>query len=146
MDTRGNWRRSTHCSTKNLASPLADSVSYRTFCRVGALEGLAPSKSALAANFRKLRPSTLAQATVDYATCALVHVQMIKAPALRKLSQSLAHDLSLLQQVMVQTEQRVFDNISVSASKLKGDIGFVAYVHLDVLTANLLTLARHRLQ
>ena len=41
-----------------LAFHLADSVSYRSFCRVGAL-GVTPSKSALAANLRKLRPATL---------------------------------------------------------------------------------------
>lgn len=41
-----------------LAFHLADSVSYRSFCRVSALSA-APSKSALAANLRKLRPATL---------------------------------------------------------------------------------------
>lgn len=43
-----------------LAFHLADSVSYRTFCRVGSLSGT-PSKSAVAANLRKLRPVTLHQ-------------------------------------------------------------------------------------
>lgn len=43
-----------------LAFHLADSVSYRSFCRVGALSAT-PSKSALAANLRKLRPGTLHQ-------------------------------------------------------------------------------------
>ena len=43
-----------------LAFHLADSVSYRSFCRVGALS-TTPSKSALAANLRKLRPGTLHQ-------------------------------------------------------------------------------------
>ena len=42
-----------------LAFHLADSVSYRTFCRVGGF-GAAPSKSALAANLRRVRPPTLA--------------------------------------------------------------------------------------
>lgn len=42
-----------------LAFHLADSVSYRTFCRVGGF-GPAPSKSALAANLRRVRSSTLA--------------------------------------------------------------------------------------
>ena len=42
-----------------LAFHLADSVSYRTFCRVGGF-GPAPSKSALAANLRRVRPQTLA--------------------------------------------------------------------------------------
>lgn len=41
-----------------LAFHLADSVSYRSFCRVSALSAT-PSKSALAANLRKLRPVTL---------------------------------------------------------------------------------------
>ncbi len=43
-----------------LAFHLADSVSYRSFCRVGAL-GSTPSKSAVAANLRKLRTETLHQ-------------------------------------------------------------------------------------
>jgi IS5 family transposase len=42
-----------------LAFHLADSVSYRTFCRVSGF-GPAPSKSALAANLRCVRPPTLA--------------------------------------------------------------------------------------
>jgi IS5 family transposase len=42
-----------------LAFHLADSGSYRTFCRVGGF-GPAPSKSALAANLRRVRPQTLA--------------------------------------------------------------------------------------
>ncbi|MDQ3519267.1 MAG: hypothetical protein M3466_12790 [Gemmatimonadota bacterium] len=41
-----------------LAFHLADSASYGTFCRVGTLSGT-PSKSAVAANLRKLRPETL---------------------------------------------------------------------------------------
>jgi len=41
-----------------LAFHLADSASYSTFCRVGSLHGT-PSKSAVAANLRKLRPETL---------------------------------------------------------------------------------------
>ncbi|MDP9177894.1 MAG: ISNCY family transposase [Gemmatimonadota bacterium] len=41
-----------------LAFHLADSVSYSTFCRVGSLSGT-PSKSAVAANLRKLHPETL---------------------------------------------------------------------------------------
>lgn len=41
-----------------LAFHLADSGSYRTFCRVGGF-GPAPSKSALAANLRRVRPQTL---------------------------------------------------------------------------------------
>lgn len=41
-----------------LAFHLADSASYGAFCRVGAFSGT-PSKSAVAANLRKLRPHTL---------------------------------------------------------------------------------------
>ncbi|MGH8473616.1 MAG: transposase, partial [Gammaproteobacteria bacterium] len=39
---------------------LLDSVSYRTFCRFGALESV-PSRSALAENLKKVRPGTLEQ-------------------------------------------------------------------------------------
>jgi transposase, IS5 family len=42
-----------------LAFHLSDSASYRTFCRVGALEE-SPARSTVAANLRKLRPATLA--------------------------------------------------------------------------------------
>jgi IS5 family transposase len=42
-----------------LAFHLADSVSYRTFCRVETLKA-PPSKSAVAANIRAVRPRTLA--------------------------------------------------------------------------------------
>ena len=41
-----------------LAFHMADSASYRTFCRVGGLEA-SPSKSALGANLRALCPATL---------------------------------------------------------------------------------------
>jgi IS5 family transposase len=46
-------------SYEELAFHLADSASYRTFCRVSALEA-PPSKSAVAANLRALVPQTLA--------------------------------------------------------------------------------------
>jgi IS5 family transposase len=46
-------------SYAELAFHLADSGCYRTFCRVGGF-GPAPSKSALAANLRRVRPQTLA--------------------------------------------------------------------------------------
>ena len=42
-----------------LAFHLADSASYRAFCRLG-LHEPAPSRSAVAANLRKIRPTTLA--------------------------------------------------------------------------------------
>lgn len=46
-------------SYEELAFHVADSASYRTFCRVSVLE-TAPSKSAVAANLRALLPQTLA--------------------------------------------------------------------------------------
>lgn len=46
-------------SYAELAFHLADSASYRTFCRVGPLDA-SPSKSALASNLRLIRPATLA--------------------------------------------------------------------------------------
>lgn len=52
-----------------LAFHLADSASYRTFCRVSPL-GAPPSKSALAANLRRLRPATLAAANALVVTSA----------------------------------------------------------------------------
>ena len=58
-----------------LAFHLADSASYRTFCRVGVLER-APSKSALAANLRKLRPRTLhAVNTLVVTSAAARHIE-----------------------------------------------------------------------
>jgi IS5 family transposase len=55
-----------------LAFHLADSASYRTFCRLGALEP-APSKSALAANLRHLSPITL----------EVIHRLVVTSPAAR---------------------------------------------------------------
>lgn len=45
-------------SYRELAFHLADSRSYRTFCRLGFME-LSPSKSTLAANIKALKPETL---------------------------------------------------------------------------------------
>ena len=45
-------------SYRVLAFHLADSRSYRTFCRLGILDEM-PSKSALNANFKSLQPATL---------------------------------------------------------------------------------------
>ncbi len=45
-------------SYRVLAFHLADSRSYRTFCRLGILDKM-PSKSALNANFKSLQPATL---------------------------------------------------------------------------------------
>ncbi len=57
-----------------VAFHLADSASYRTFCRLGALEPT-PSKSALAANLRRLSPTTL----------EAVHRLVVTSPAARAL-------------------------------------------------------------
>ncbi len=47
-------------SYAELSFHVADSVSYRTFCRFGALSST-PSRSALAENLKKVRPETLEQ-------------------------------------------------------------------------------------
>ncbi len=47
-------------SYEDLSFHLADSVSYRGFCRVGALEPV-PSRSTVAENLKKVRPQTLEQ-------------------------------------------------------------------------------------
>lgn len=199
-----------------LAFHLADSASYRTFCRVGGLEA-SPSKSALAANLRKLCPATLeaistivvtsavatrieaghtvridstvveaaihaptdssllsdgicvllrllrraehhtgftayhahvkrakrrlleiqhtaphatakrraayrdlltlAQATMDYATCALVHLGTPTTAVTRSLQQHLAHYRGLLERVIAQTTRRVFHSETVPATE-----------------------------
>ncbi len=52
-------RQLTGWTYAELAFHLADSLTYRTFCRVSALVAT-PSKSALAATFRRVRPATLA--------------------------------------------------------------------------------------
>ncbi len=52
-------RQLTGWTYAELAFHLADSASYRAFCRIGALTA-SPSKSALAATFRRVQPATLA--------------------------------------------------------------------------------------
>lgn len=47
-------------SYEELEFHLKDSATYRTFCRIGALED-APAKSTLAENLKKVRPQTLEQ-------------------------------------------------------------------------------------
>jgi IS5 family transposase len=203
-------------SYAELAFHLADSASYRTFCRLGVHERW-PSKSALAANLRKLRPTTLhavnallvtspaaraiesgrtvridstvveaaihaptdsallcdgirvllrllrraehladftayhthakrakrrlleiqhtpaqasgkrraayrdllvlAQATVDYATCALVHLGTPTTAPLQQLQGELAHHRGLLAHVITQTTARVLDGEAVPATE-----------------------------
>jgi len=51
-------RQLTGWTYAELAFHLMDSATYRTFCRLGALTGT-PSKSALAATVRRVRPATL---------------------------------------------------------------------------------------
>ena len=53
-------RQLTGWTYAELAFHLVDSATYRAFCRVGALVA-PPSKSALAATLRRVRPATLAQ-------------------------------------------------------------------------------------
>ena len=63
---------------------------------------------------------TLAQATLDYATCALVHLDSLgtpATPALQALQQKLAHYRGLLERVIDQTERRVFQDVSVDATE-----------------------------
>lgn len=52
-------RQLTGWTYAELAFHLADSATYRAFCRIGALTA-APTKSALAATLRRVRPATLA--------------------------------------------------------------------------------------
>ena len=52
-------RQLTGWTYAELAFHLADSATYRAFCRVGALTAT-PSKSALAATLRRVSPRTLA--------------------------------------------------------------------------------------
>lgn len=53
-------RQLTGWTYAELAFHLADSASYRAFCRIGALTA-APSRSAVAATLRRVRPATLAE-------------------------------------------------------------------------------------
>lgn len=52
-------RQLTGWTSAELAFPLLDAATYRAFCRLGALTPT-PSKSALAATLRRVRPATLA--------------------------------------------------------------------------------------
>lgn len=60
---------------------------------------------------------TLAQATMDYATCALVHLGMPGTPAVQALQQQLAHYRGLLERVLDQTTRRVLHGESVPATE-----------------------------
>lgn len=63
-------RQLTGWTYAELAFHLADSMTYRTFCRVNALSE-APSKSALAATLRRVRPGTLEQLNARLVTSAV---------------------------------------------------------------------------
>ncbi len=63
-------RQLTGWTYAELAFHLADSQTYRAFCRVGALVAT-PSKSALAATLRRVRPTTLAALNDQLVTSAL---------------------------------------------------------------------------
>jgi len=65
-------RQLTGWTYAELAFHLADSVSYRAFCRIGAL-AKAPSKSALAASINRIRPATLATMNDLLVTSAAAH-------------------------------------------------------------------------
>jgi IS5 family transposase len=58
---------------------------------------------------------TLARATADYATCALVHLGTPTTAALQRLHRQLAHYRSLLEHVIDQTERRVLRAEAVPA-------------------------------
>lgn len=63
-------RQLTGWTYAELAFHLADSMTYRAFCRVGALTAT-PSKSALAATLRRVSPHTLATLNDDLVTSAV---------------------------------------------------------------------------
>ena len=62
-------RQLTGWTYAELAFHLADSATYRAFCRLGALTA-APSRSALAATLRRVRPATLAALNDQLVTSA----------------------------------------------------------------------------
>ena len=62
-------RQLTGWTYAELAFHLADSATYRAFCRIGALTA-APSRSALAATLRRVRPATLAALNDQLVTSA----------------------------------------------------------------------------
>jgi IS5 family transposase len=59
----------------------------------------------------------LAQATADYATCALVHLGTPGTPIIQTLQQQLAHYRGLLLQVIDQTDRRVLQGEAVPAGE-----------------------------
>lgn len=67
-------RQLTGWTYAELSFHLADSMTYRAFCRVGALVAT-PSTSALAATLRRVRPQTL----------AALNTQLVTSPAARRI-------------------------------------------------------------
>ena len=70
-------RQLTGWTYAELSFHLADSMTYRAFCRLGAL-GATPSTSALAATLRRVRPSTLAR----------LNDHMVTSPAARRVERA----------------------------------------------------------
>ena len=70
-------RQLTGWTYAELAFHLADSATYRTFCRVSALVAT-PSKSALAATLRRVRPQTLAR----------LNARLVTSPAARRVERA----------------------------------------------------------
>ena len=70
-------RQLTGWTYAELSFHLADSMTYRAFCRVGALVAT-PSTSALAATLRRVRPSTLAR----------LNDQVVTSPAARRVERA----------------------------------------------------------
>ena len=70
-------RQLTGWTYAELSFHLADSMTYRAFCRVGAL-GATPSTSALAATLRRVRPQTL----------ATLNAQLVTSPAARRVERA----------------------------------------------------------
>lgn len=107
------------------ADHLAGFTAYHRHCRrakrrVIEIQHLAPQATARRrAAYRDLL--TLAQATNDYATCALAHVELLLTPAsppsLRRLQHRLVEILPLVEQVIAQTTRRVLYGEAVPASE-----------------------------
>jgi IS5 family transposase len=70
-------RQLTGWTYAELSFHLADSLTYRAFCRVGALVGT-PSTSALAATLRRVRPATLAR----------LNDHLVTSPAARRVERA----------------------------------------------------------
>ena len=106
------------------AEHLADFTAYHTHLKRAKRRLLQIQHTAPQAT-RKRRSAyrdlvMLAQATMEYATCALVHLDSLgtpATPALQALQQKLVHYGGLLARVIDQTERRVFQGEAVPASE-----------------------------